>query len=75
MSDSSLRTIRKALGLTQVDLADILGLTQAAVSKMEKRTNQSLEVFIAMAKAKGYELSITFQPKDAVKDYLRFPLG
>jgi transcriptional regulator with XRE-family HTH domain len=35
MSDMDIRTIRKALGLSQAEMAEKLGLTQGTVSRFE----------------------------------------
>lgn len=39
MSDSSIKEIRKKRGLTQVQLAQLLGITQGAVQKLETGEN------------------------------------
>ena len=39
MSDSSIKEIRKKRGLTQVQLAQLLGVTQGAVQKLETGEN------------------------------------
>ena len=49
----SFRDMRKHLGLTQLDVAEILKVTQSNVSKMESRQLPSLEVLNSMVKGKG----------------------
>jgi transcriptional regulator len=49
----SFRDMRKLLGLTQLDVAEILKMTQSNVSKIESRELPSLEVLSSVVKGKG----------------------
>jgi len=47
-----LRTARKAKGLTQTELAERIGVTQATVARLEiEQTTPSLRVALAIARA------------------------
>lgn len=59
-----MREIRKGLGLTQVEVAHLLGMTQANVSKIENRGDPSLSVLARMAEAKGKQLRLTVESED-----------
>ena len=59
-----MQQFRKGLGLTQTQVAEILGMTQANVSKIEKRGDPSLSVLARMAEAKGMRLSLALKTKD-----------
>ncbi len=77
--DLHLSQLRKARGLTQEAMADLLGVTQAEVSKMERRTELYVgtlrkfiealngELVIVALFADGVEVSITLSDaEDAV---------
>ena len=51
---------RREAGLTQVELADLLGTTQAAISKIETgRTLPGLDLLTRLAEATGGPLTLT----------------
>jgi len=54
---------RKASGLTQKDLADITGINQADISKMENgNANPSLKTLLRIANGMGMKLKLEFVP-------------
>jgi len=54
---------RKASGLTQKDLADITGINQADISKMENgNANPSLKTLLRLANGMGMKLKLEFVP-------------
>jgi DNA-binding XRE family transcriptional regulator len=69
-----MRELRKALGLTQVEVANLLGVTQSNVSKIEVRGDPSLSVLARMADAKGMRLRLAVESPDG-KEEASFPLG
>jgi transcriptional regulator with XRE-family HTH domain len=56
---ASLAQLRKALGLTQAQMADSLGIDQAEVSKMERRLNHKLATLERFVQATGGTLRIS----------------
>jgi transcriptional regulator with XRE-family HTH domain len=57
-----IRSIRQQLGVTQMELADLLGLHQSTISRFEKgslpldeRTRLALEALVARSKAESAE--------------------
>ena len=54
-----LRQLRKALGLSQKDLAGIMHITQPAVSKLERQTDMQLSTLAGIVQAMGGTLEIT----------------
>jgi transcriptional regulator with XRE-family HTH domain len=58
-SDMALDELREAREMTQVHLAKVLGVNQAAVSKMERRTDMYVSTLQDFVKAMGGELKIT----------------
>jgi DNA-binding XRE family transcriptional regulator len=56
--EASLREIRKARSQSQADLAQKLGVNQAAVSKLERRTDMYLTTLRGYIEAMGGELEI-----------------
>ena len=58
-SEMALDELREARELTQVHLAKILGVNQAAVSKLERRTDMYVSTLQDFVKAMGGELKIT----------------
>jgi transcriptional regulator with XRE-family HTH domain len=56
-SDSTLFQVRKALGLTQIEAAEILGITQAAVSKQEQKQGKIASI-VKLVEAKGFQAQI-----------------
>lgn len=59
-----MRVMRRSLGLTQVEVAQLLGVTQANVSKIERRGDPSLSVLSSMAEAKGKRLRLAVESED-----------
>ena len=57
-----LRDFREVQGLSQADLAERLGIQQAAVSKVERRQDLHLDTLTAIIKALGgtLEMKVTF---------------
>jgi transcriptional regulator with XRE-family HTH domain len=56
---ASLAQLRKALGLTQAQMADTLGTDQAEVSKMERRLNHKLATLERFIQATGGTLRVS----------------
>ena len=56
-----MRQLRKALGLTQVEVAQLLGVTQSNVSKIEVRGDPALSILARMAEAKGKRLKLAVE--------------
>ena len=69
-----MRQLRKALGLTQVEVARLLGVTQSNVSKIEVGGDPSLSVLARMAEAKGMRLRLALEAPDG-KEQASFSLG
>lgn len=67
------RKVRKALGLSQVDVAEILKVTQSNVSKMEAKDDPTLSALGRMVAARGGKLRIEIETADG--DELRFAVG
>ncbi len=58
-SAMALDELREARDMTQVHLAKVLGVNQAAVSKLERRTDMYVSTLHDFVKAMGGELTIT----------------
>lgn len=58
LSEMPLPEIRKALQFSQEELADLLGLDQPAISKMERRTDMYLSTLRRFIEAMGGDLDI-----------------
>jgi len=58
-SEMPLDELREAREMTQVHLAKILGVNQAAVSKLERRADMYVSTLQGFVKAMGGELKIT----------------
>ena len=58
-SEMALDELREAREMTQVHLAKMLGVNQAAVSKLERRTDMYVSTLQDFVKAMGGELKIT----------------
>ena len=58
-SEMALDELREAREMTQVHLAKVLGVNQAAVSKLERRTDMYVSTLQDFVKAMGGELKIT----------------
>lgn len=65
-----LAALRKALGLTQVQVAKAAKMAQADISKLERRTDHRLSVLRRVVEALGCELEVY-----AVKDRHRIKLS
>ena len=65
--DLHLSQIRKARGLTQEAMADILGVTQAEVSKMERRTELYVGTLRKFIEAMNGELVLAARFSDGVE--------
>jgi transcriptional regulator with XRE-family HTH domain len=59
LAEMALDELREARKMTQVHLAKILGVNQAAVSKLERRTDMYVSTLQDFVKAMGGELKIT----------------
>jgi DNA-binding XRE family transcriptional regulator len=69
-----MRELRKALGLTQVEVARLLGVTQSNISKIEVRGDPSLSLLARMADAKGKRLRLAVESPDGTEE-ASFALG
>jgi DNA-binding XRE family transcriptional regulator len=69
-----MRELRKALGLTQVEVARLLGVTQSNISKIEVRGDPSLSLLARMADARGKRLRLALESADG-KEEASFALG
>ncbi len=58
MAEMALDELREARAMTQEHLAKLLGIKQAAVSKMERRADMYVSTLQAMIKAMGGSLQI-----------------
>jgi DNA-binding XRE family transcriptional regulator len=65
--DLHLSQLRKARGLTQETMADLLGVTQAEVSKMERRTELYVGTLRKFIEAMNGELVIAARFADGVE--------
>lgn len=80
LAELPLQELRQARALSQQELAEVLGLTQATVSKLERRTDMYLSSLRRFVEAMGGELEISasfpdgkvriqlFEDLDAEKD-------
>lgn len=57
----ALEELRKALGITQVELADILGISQENISRMEKRKDMKISTLRRYIEAVGGKLNLVVQ--------------
>jgi transcriptional regulator len=71
-AEMPLDELREAREMTQVHLARILKVNQAAVSKMERRTDMYVSTLQDFVKAMGGELKITAKFPDGVVDIIQF---
>jgi transcriptional regulator with XRE-family HTH domain len=62
--EAGLRDLRKARHRSQKQIAKQLGINQAAVSKMERRTDMYISTLRDLVRAMGGELEITAQFPD-----------
>jgi DNA-binding XRE family transcriptional regulator len=58
-AEMPMHLLREAREMTQVHLAKILGVNQAAVSKLERRADMYVSTLQSFVKAMGGELKIT----------------
>jgi predicted XRE-type DNA-binding protein len=58
-AEMPMHLLREAREMTQVHLAKVLGVNQAAVSKLERRTDMYVSTLQSFVKAMGGELKIT----------------
>lgn len=59
LGELPLQELRQARALSQEELADVLGLNQATISKLERRTDMYLSSLRRFVEAMGGELEIT----------------
>ena len=58
------RQVRSALGLTQKGMAELLGMTQSAVSKLEARDDASITTLSKIAQSQGKRLRLVIESDD-----------
>jgi DNA-binding XRE family transcriptional regulator len=63
-----MRQLRTALGLTQAEVAGLLGVTQSNISKIEVKGDPSLSVLARMAEAKGCRLRLSVEAADGSEE-------
>lgn len=66
LADLPLQELRKARDLSQEELADTLGVNQATVSKLERRTDMYISTMRRFVDAMGGELEITARFPDGM---------
>ena len=71
-SGMDLDELRQAREMTQVHLARILGVNQAAVSKLERRADMYVSTFQDFVKAMGGELKIIAKFPDGTVEISQF---
>ncbi len=54
-----LKAVREATGISQEELADRLELSQSYVSRLERRSNVTINTILAVVKALGGSIDIT----------------
>jgi DNA-binding XRE family transcriptional regulator len=74
-AEMPLDELRQACDLTQVHLARILKVNQAAVSKMERRADMYVSTLQDFVKAMGGELKITAKFSDGEVEIKQFGLA
>lgn len=74
-AEMPLDELREARELTQVTLAQILNVNQAAVSKMERRTDMYVSTLREVIRAMGGELKITAKFPDGAVEINQFEPG
>jgi ribosome-binding protein aMBF1 (putative translation factor) len=63
---SQLANIRRALGITQAQLAERLGRPQSLISAIESgRMSPHIETLVALARELGYNVRINLEPRTA----------
>jgi len=71
-AEMPLDELREARAMTQVHLAKILGVNQAAVSKLERRTDMYVSTLQDFVKAMGGELKITARFPEGTVEITQF---
>ena len=71
-SGMALDELRQARKMTQVHLAKILGVNQAAVSKLERRADMYVSTLQDFVRAMGGELRITATFREGSVEILQF---
>ena len=56
----SLRTLREAAGKTQSEMAELLGITQTSVSRLEQRQDTTVSTLRRYAEALGGQAEVLF---------------
>jgi transcriptional regulator with XRE-family HTH domain len=64
-----LAAIRRTTGLTQTDLAAILGVGQAQISKVERQGDMLISTLVSYLAALGVEAKLVVQIGDQVVTY------
>lgn len=64
LAELPLQELRQARALSQAELAQVLGLNQATISKLERRTDMYLSSLRRFVEAMGGELEISAQFPD-----------
>jgi transcriptional regulator with XRE-family HTH domain len=71
-AEMPLGELREAREMTQVHLAKILGVNQAAVSKLERRADMYVSTLQSFVKAMGGELKITARFPEGIVEINQF---
>jgi DNA-binding transcriptional regulator YiaG len=72
IAEMPLHELRQAKHLTQMHLAELLGVKQASISKMESRTDMYVGTLARVIEAMGGELEIRARFPDGVVRITRF---
>ena len=72
LAEMPLDELHEARAMTQVHLAKSLGVNQAAVSKLERRTDMYVSTLQDFVKAMGGELNITSQFPEGTVEITQF---
>lgn len=76
LAELPLQELRQARSLSQEELAEVLGLNQATISKLERRTDMYLSSLRRFVEAMGGELEITASfPEGRVRIHLLEEIG
>jgi predicted transcriptional regulator len=78
IAEMALPELRKALDVSQDDLAKLLKVTQASISKIENRSDPHLSTIVAYVEALGGELELVahFPKKPSGEEIVRLkPFG
>lgn len=59
LEQEQLRQLRKALGLSQKDLAALMNISQPAISKQERRADMQISTLAGIVEAMGGTLEVT----------------